>query len=61
LDFFAGSGTLGQAVFEYNNENKDSKRKFILVTNNENNICDEITYNRLLKSMPDNNGFTYMK
>ena len=31
LDFFAGSATTGQALFELNKENKGSKRKFILV------------------------------
>ena len=49
LDFFAGSGTTGQAVYELNQE--DSKnRKFILCTNNENNICENITYKRLKKT-----------
>jgi len=47
LDFFAGSGTTGQAVLELNKEDGGS-RKFILCTNNENNICKEITYQRLL-------------
>lgn len=46
LDFFAGSGSTGQAVLELNKED-DGSRKFILCTNNENNICEEITYNRL--------------
>ncbi|MBR5662782.1 MAG: site-specific DNA-methyltransferase [Bacilli bacterium] len=46
LDFFAGSGTTGQAVVELNNEDL-GKRKFILCTNNENNICDNITYQRM--------------
>jgi len=31
LDFFAGSGTTGHAVFELNKEIKDSNRKFILI------------------------------
>ena len=31
LDFFAGSGTTGQAVMELNSENGNGKRKFILV------------------------------
>lgn len=34
LDFFAGSGTTGQAVLEFNEEN-ESNARFILVTNNE--------------------------
>lgn len=46
LDFFAGSGTTGQAVLEANKED-GGNRKFILCTNNENNICEEITYQRL--------------
>ncbi len=46
LDFFAGSGTTGHAVLELNKED-GGNRKFILCTNNENNICEEITYKRL--------------
>lgn len=46
LDFFAGSGTTGQAVLELNKEDGGSRR-FILCTNNENNICEEITYQRI--------------
>ena len=46
LDFFAGSGTTGQAVMELNVEDEGS-RTFTLITNNENNICEEITYRRV--------------
>ena len=46
LDFFAGSGTTGQAVLELNQED-GGDRHFILCTNNENNICEEVTYQRL--------------
>lgn len=46
LDFFAGSGTTGQAVVDLNNED-GGNRKFIICTNNENNICEEVTYQRL--------------
>ncbi len=46
LDFFAGSGTTGQAVLELNKED-NGKRRFILCTNAENNICEEITYERV--------------
>ena len=46
LDFFAGSGTTGQAVMDLNNED-GGNRKFILCTNNENNICEEVTYQRI--------------
>lgn len=50
LDFFAGSGTTGQAVIEKNRED-GGKRYVILCTNNENNICEEITYERLKKTI----------
>lgn len=46
LDFFAGSGTTGQAVLELNQKD-GGNRKFILCTNNENGICEEITYERI--------------
>ncbi len=47
LDFFAGSGTTGHAVLAHNAADKDSRRKFILCTNNENNICRNVTYERI--------------
>ena len=50
LDFFAGSGTTGQAVLELNNED-GGNRKFILCTNNENKIADEVCYPRISKIM----------
>lgn len=46
LDFFAGSGTTAQAVMELN-EFDNGSRKFILCTDNYNNICEEITYPRI--------------
>ncbi len=46
LDFFAGSGTTGHAVMKLNAED-GGKRKFILCTNNESNICRDITYERI--------------
>lgn len=46
LDFFAGSGTTGHAVMQLNKED-GGNRKYILCTNNENNICEEVTYKRL--------------
>lgn len=48
LDFFAGSGTTGQAVLELNQED-DGKRQVILGTNNENSIAENITYERMNK------------
>ncbi len=46
LDFFAGSGTTGQAVAELNAEDNGTRR-FILCTNNQNDICERITYPRI--------------
>ncbi len=46
LDFFAGSGTTAQAVLELN-KSDNGKRKFIICSNNENNICERITYVRI--------------
>jgi len=48
LDFFAGSGTTGQAVMELNQED-GGNRKCILVANNENNIGKEIMYERIFR------------
>jgi adenine-specific DNA-methyltransferase len=48
LDFMAGSGTTGHAVLNLNRED-NGNRKFILCTNNENNICTEVTYPRIKK------------
>lgn len=50
LDFFAGSGTTGHAVLELNKQD-DGNRKFILCTNNENKIAEEVTYERLKRVM----------
>lgn len=46
LDFFAGSGSTAQAVLELNNMD-NGNRKYILCTNNESKICEDITYNRI--------------
>lgn len=50
LDFFAGSGTTGEATLNMNMKD-NGNRKFILCTNNENNICENITYERLYQSL----------
>ena len=50
LDFFAGSGTTGHAVMDLNRED-NGERQFILVNNNENNICRQITYERIKKTI----------
>lgn len=56
LDFFAGSGTTGQAVLNLNNDD-GGNRKFILCTNNEitpttpNGIAYDVTTKRLKRTM----------
>lgn len=56
LDFFAGSGTTGQAVLQMNDDD-NGKRQFILCTNNEDNngtgakIATDICYPRIKKVM----------
>ncbi len=47
LDFFAGTGTTGEAVLKL--QNKGRYIQFILCTNNENNICTDICYPRIAK------------
>lgn len=46
LDYFAGSGTTGHAVLQLNKED-NGHRQFILCTNNENKIAEEVTYPRV--------------
>lgn len=48
LDFFAGSGTTGQAVLELNKQD-GGNRKFILSTNNESSIATNVCYPRIKK------------
>ncbi len=50
LDFFAGSGTTGEAVLTLNKK-ENANRTFILCTNNEDNICEKICYPRLQKAI----------
>ena len=57
LDFFTGSGTTGQALMELNKEDS-TNMKFILCTNNENNICTEVCYPRVKKVIQ---GYTNLK
>lgn len=52
VDFFAGSGTTGHAVIQLNSED-DGNRKYILCTNNQNEICENLTYQRLSKIQID--------
>ncbi|MDR0443936.1 MAG: site-specific DNA-methyltransferase [Treponema sp.] len=60
LDFFAGSGTTGHAVMGLNSED-NGKRKFILCTNNENNICRDVTYERIKRVIKKENYSTSLK
>lgn len=46
LDFFAGSGTTGHALLKLNAED-EGNRQFILCTNNENKIAEDVTYPRI--------------
>ena len=46
MDFFAGSGTTGQAVLDLNAID-GGNRRFILCTNNESNIMSDVCYPRL--------------
>jgi adenine-specific DNA-methyltransferase len=55
MDFFAGSGTTFQAAAELN-EQDGGTRQCISITNNENNICEEVCYPRMSKVI---NGYTF--
>ena len=57
LDFFAGSGTTLHATMQLNAED-GGHRQCIMVTNNENNICEEVTYERNKRVI---NGYTTPK
>lgn len=54
LDFFAGSGTTLHATMELNADD-GGKRQCILCTNNENGICENVTYERNKRVI---NGYT---
>jgi len=54
LDFFAGSGTTLHAVMQLNAED-GGNRQCILCTNNENGICENVTYERNKRVI---NGYT---
>ena len=54
LDFFAGSGTTLHAVMQLNAED-GGHRQCILCTNNENGICENVTYERNKRVI---NGYT---
>jgi len=50
MDFFAGSGTTGHATLDLNCED-GGNRKFILITNNESDICRRVTIPRVKAAM----------
>jgi len=54
LDFFAGSGSTAHAVLDLNKKD-GGNRQFVICTNNENNICEEVTYQRLKNIKNDYN------
>lgn len=57
LDFFAGSGTTLHATMQLNAED-GGHRQCILVTNNENDICEAVTYERNKRAI---NGYSTQK
>ena len=57
LDFFAGSGTTGHATLELNKDDGGT-RKFILCTNNESGISEDVCYPRIEKIIK---GYSYSK
>lgn len=54
LDFFADSASTGHAVLDLNDED-GGKRKFIMCTSPEKNICREVAYVRLKNVISKNN------
>ena len=54
IDFFAGSGTTGEATMLIN-KGTEGNRRFILCTNNENNICRDVTYERIRRVIDKEN------
>ncbi len=57
LDFFAGSGTTGHATLELNKDDGGT-RNFILCTNNESGISEDVCYPRIEKVIK---GYSYSK
>lgn len=60
LDFFAGSGTTGEAVLRVN-EQTGSEHCFILCTDNQDNICRGTTYERIKRVIDKENYRTGLK
>ena len=57
MDFFAGSGTTGQACAELNREDGGTRR-FLLISNKESNICEAVAARRLDKA---HIGYTFIR
>jgi adenine-specific DNA-methyltransferase len=49
MDFFAGSGTTGEAVLRCNAKD-NGQRQFILLTNNEEDIAEKVCYQRIVNT-----------
>lgn len=60
LDFFAGSATTGQAILEMNRVD-NGRRRFVLCTNNENKIAEEVCYERIKHVVNGKAGFDSSK
>jgi adenine-specific DNA-methyltransferase len=56
LDYFAGSGTTGHALLMLNKED-GGNRKFILSTNNENKIAEDVCHPRIKKAIKGDNKY----
>ena len=56
LDFFAGSGTTAQSVLELNKKD-GGHRKFILCTDNQSSICEQVTYSRTAEIINGNDKY----
>tara|TARA_B100002019_G_scaffold293193_1_gene319283 strand:- start:712 stop:1653 length:942 start_codon:yes stop_codon:yes gene_type:complete len=59
LDFFAGTGSTLQAICELNIED-NKKYEVTIITNNDNNICSDYTYPRVINNL-NNQSLTYYK
>lgn len=53
MDYFAGSGTVGQACMELNTED-GGNRKFVLACNSESNICQNVALKRVSIAAKEN-------
>lgn len=57
LDYFAGSGTTGHAISLLNKED-NGNRQFILCTNNENGIAQDVCYPRIKAVIQGNSNYS---